>query len=321
MESAETDAPISTEQNLSLRKISLEDCPCLGKGQNSTVYRLDEERILKLYKPAPHARGAMVQEQRNAQAACALGVPTPKVYEAVQADGCFGLIFELVQGTSLREAIAKEPERLTQLASKGAQLLRRLHRLPVAPGTFPPMSETYHQRADSLADLLSAAEIGLLHRMIDSIPEGRAFIHGDFHRGNLILREGQLMLIDVADVSLGHPLYDVLGTYMLGMHLVKNYPAALAEKMVGWKTDIISQAWDIFKKNYFQTEDPAELAEIEALMEAYCPLRWLTFLKLAPMSEEMRRQSVKEAREKFFPLIPAHIERFRPRLEAMGMKL
>ena len=88
MESAETDAPISTEQTLSLRKISLEDCPCLGKGQNSTVYRLDEERILKLYKPAPHARGTMVQEQRNAQAACALGVPTPKVYEAVQADGC-----------------------------------------------------------------------------------------------------------------------------------------------------------------------------------------------------------------------------------------
>lgn len=321
MKSAETNAPIPAEQNFSLREISLKGCPCLGRGQNSTVYQLDEEHILKLYKPAPHARDAMAQEQRNAQAACALGVPTPKVFEAVQADGCVGLIFELVQGTSLREAVAREPERLAQLIAQGAQLLRRLHRLPVSPGTFPAMSETYHERADDLADLLSAAEIGLLHRMIDSIPEGRSFIHGDFHRGNLILREKQLMLIDVADVSLGHPLYDVLGTYMLGMHLVKNYPAALAEKMVGWKKEIISKAWDIFKRTYFQTEYPSELAEIEALMEAYCPLRWLTFLKLAPMSEEMRRQSVEEARENFFPYIPAHIERFRSRLEAMGRTL
>ena len=301
------------------REISLEGCSCIGRGRNGDVYRLDKETIVKLYSPAPQILRRVEQEKQNARAAFVLGVPTALSFDVVRAGDSLGLIFELVEAMSLREVIAKEPGRLTDLIVKSAYLLRKLHGLEVPSGTFPKMSEIYHQRAAGLADLLSAEEIALLDEMVDSIPERMTYAHGDFHRGNLMVQGEELSLIDMADSSVGHPLYDVLGTYMLGMHLVRTFPPGFVEKIVGWDTDTIGKVWSVFKRAYFRTEDEGELAEIDAMMEAYCPLRWLTFLKIAPaFSDEMRRRFVADAREHFFPHVRAHIARFRDRIAAMG---
>ena len=46
-----------------LREISIAGCPCIGKGKNGGVYRLDEETIVKLY-PADSAGWQAVEQER-----------------------------------------------------------------------------------------------------------------------------------------------------------------------------------------------------------------------------------------------------------------
>lgn len=312
---------MASQQVMPMREVSLEGCPCIGRGRNGAVYRLAEGRIVKIYQSGPEVLAQVQQEQQNAINALRLGVPTARVFDIVSCGGEIGLVLEEIKAPSLRQVIATEPGRLETLALAKARLLRRLHGLEVPDGTFPSMREIYHQRAAGLADLLPQEEIDLLEEMIDSIPEGQGYLHGDFHRGNIMVRGEELLLIDMADSSQGHPFYDILGTYMLGMNLVKLYPEAFVAKLVGWEAKTIERVWALFKRHYFQTEDEGELAELEAMLEAYCPLRWLTFLKIAPnMTEEMRRQSVAEARQSFFPLIRQHIGRFRDRLEKWDVR-
>lgn len=309
------------------KEISIDGLTCIGKGQNSVVYRLNQDTIVKLYKPCPQLMRQIAMEKKNADAAHALGVPTARALEIVRAGENYGLMFEYLEATSLRDVIAKEPNRLPDLAIKSAKLLRRLHGLKVPQDAFPKISDCYHERAAGLADFLTSAEINLLDEMIDSIPERKTYIHGDFHRGNIMVRrredchseEDELLLIDMADSSMGHPVYDVLGTYMLGINLVKTFPSDFVAKLIGWDTKTIASVWDLFKRTYFQTEDEGELKEIEAMLEAYCRLRWLTFLKIAPaLTEDMRRKTIEEARKNFFPMISTYIQRFKDRIEAMG---
>ena len=312
---------VIAQQVTSIGELSLEGCPCIGRGRSGAVYRLTGDRIVKIYQSGPHVLAQVQQEQQNAINAIHLGVPTARVFDIVRCGGDIGLVLEEIKAVSLRQVIAAKPERLEDLALEKARLLRRLHGLEVPAGTFPSMREVYRQRAAGLSDLLTPEEIALLEEMIDSIPAGQGYLHGDFHRGNIMVRGKALFLIDMADSSQGHPFYDVLGTYMLGMNLVKHFPEAFVAKLVGWDAKTIERVWTLFKRHYFQTDDEGELAEIEAMLEAYCPLRWLTFLKIATnMTEEMRRQSVAEARQSFFPLTRQHIKRFRGRLETWGVR-
>ncbi len=285
-----------------LREISVSGCPCIGKGKNGAVYRLDGETIVKLY-PADSLGGREAdQEKQNAKAAFVLGVPTPLSYDIVRCGEEIGIIFESVEAPSLRDVVANEPERTEFLVTRAAQLLQRLHSIEVPAGTFPDMGETYRKRATGLTEYLTADEIHLLEQMIDSIPVRNTYVHGDYHRGNLMVQGDELILIDMADSSTGHPLYDVLSVYMLGIDLVNKFPPQMVKRLIGWEPDTARKVWEIFRSVYFGTRDARRLAQIEAMLDAYCWLRHLTFLNIAPVyTPQLRQKIVAGARAHLFP--------------------
>ena len=301
-----------------LREVSVEGCLCIGKGRNGEVYRLDRDTIVKLYPADSLGWQTVEQEKKNAKAAFVLGVPTALSYDVVRVGERIGIVFELVEARSLREVVKAEPDRMESLVSRCAELLRNMHHIEVPAGTFPEMAEVYRRRASDLADLLTQEEIGLLHRMIDSIPARSTYVHGDFHRGNLMVRGDEIVIIDMADSAIGHPLYDVLGVYMLGKNLADTMPPEAVKQVIGWDADTVRRVWDVFVRTYFRTEDPGELEEIEAMMGAYCWLRQLTFLKIVDaFTEDIRRQMVRSAREHFFPKAEEHMRRFAGLMERM----
>ena len=44
---------------------------------------------------------------------------------------------------------------------------------------------------------------------MDAIPESDTVVHGDFHSKNVMIRNGELVLVDMANLTTGHPLYDL----------------------------------------------------------------------------------------------------------------
>lgn len=295
---------------MNIAEVSLKGCPCIGRGRNSEIYLLEDGRALKLYPAGVAPEVAEAERQKTADAA-RLGVPTLRVYGLVQAEGRTGLVFDRVTAPSLREVIAKDPSRIEALAQKSAELLKHLHGLSVPTGMFPVMADTYRQRAENLADLLNRDEISFLCRMIEAIPRRQTYLHGDFHRGNLMVRGEDLLLIDMADSSVGNPFYDVLGVYTLGKRMTKVLPEATVKQLIGWDSATVARVWAVFRDAYFADRDQAALEEIEEMLDFFAWLRWLIFLKIVPgLTAEFRRNAVQEAREQFFPQGAKQLARF-----------
>lgn len=225
-----------------MREISVEGCPCIGRGQYGEVYRLDRDTIVKLFAPNAVTADSVERERQKAHAAFLAGVPTAISYDMVRCGQRLGLLFELVEAKSVREFVNADPSRLEELITKCAVLARNIHRFTPAPGALPQMAEVYHSRIDALGDIFILAELDLLHKMTDSIPLRNTFLYGDFHQGNIMVQGDNLLLIDMADAATGNPFYDIMSTYMLGVRLVQKLPPAMSKEIGGWDAETVYKA-------------------------------------------------------------------------------
>jgi len=291
-----------------LREISVEGCPCIGHGQYGEAYRLDRDTIVKLFAPNAATVDSVKIERQKAQDAFLLGVPTAISYDVVRCGQRLGLIFELVDAKSVREIVIADPSRLEEIIPKCAALARNIHRLAPAPEVFPKMAEVYHSRIDALNDLFTPSELDLLHKMTDSIPIRKTFLHGDFHQGNIMLQGDKLLLIDMADAATGNPFYDIMGTYMLSVRLVQKLPPAMSKEIGGWDAPTVYKAWEIFRRNYFQ--DKINFTELEDMLTAYSELRYLTFWKIFSLTGEFLSNEVQRIKKNFLPQVNDYIRRF-----------
>ena len=97
----------------------------LGSGRASTVYALDERRVLR-------RGGAPEREARVMEHAHAAGFPVPVVHE-VQQDA---LILQRIDGPTMLADLRRRPWRLQAHARLLADLHRRLHAIPYENGAL-----------------------------------------------------------------------------------------------------------------------------------------------------------------------------------------
>ena len=306
---------VSVERRL--KSISVDGCKFLGSGQNGSVYRLDSDTIVKVYSKKGIPLEKAYNEQRNARTALVSGVPTAISPGLVQVDGSPGILYELIDAKTIKEYIAENPNKLEDIITREAELLKEIHSIELEAGTFPSMEATYRQRTDSLAGMLSAEEIRLMHLAIDALEPRNTYVHGDCHLGNIMVQGDELLFIDMADSSLGHPMYDIACSYMYSVGMAKIYPEYVSKRFPGWTNEQVHSFWEILRRSYFGTDDPEELNEIESMMDFYNYLRWLSYLRRVPLSDEMKQRCIDMARQEFFPVAEERIEGFKSRLAAM----
>lgn len=82
-----------------LRIVSVEGCSIVGEGFFSTVYRLDDETIVKLYNtPGSESLGMIEDGRKRARTAFVKGIPTAISYDIVRCGDRYGTVFEKVTG-------------------------------------------------------------------------------------------------------------------------------------------------------------------------------------------------------------------------------
>ena len=74
-----------------LRKLSVDGCEVIGNGFYGTVYRLDEETIVKVYREGT-SLDSIKREIGLARKAFVLGVPTAIPYDIVQVGDLYGSV-------------------------------------------------------------------------------------------------------------------------------------------------------------------------------------------------------------------------------------
>ncbi|HBB60543.1 MAG TPA: hypothetical protein DCZ61_01960 [Lachnospiraceae bacterium] len=135
------------------------------------------------------------------------------------------------------------------------------------------------------------------------MPERTTLIHGDFHPKNIMLIDGELALIDMGDVSTGHPVFDFLATAATQVNLLKLDPA-FAAKFTGMPARMISRLWTTLMDDYFAGKSSEEIEKINAHIAGVSKLK----AALAPycardVEEAVLRTSIEDARTNLLPII------------------
>lgn len=242
-----------------LREISVEGCEKLGQGGNGAVYRLDEDKIVKVYKPWMEL-SAIDRERSFAKTAFVNGIPSVIAYDVVKVGDCLGVVFELLKSDTLGHAIRNNPDKLEQYVDQYVELAKTLHSTHVPAGSFTRIQEVMHERADKLGKWCSAEEIALLNSIIDDIPEADTVTHNDLHPGNIMIQDGELVLIDMPEVTMGPPICDLTSIFR-DMISAPQTQSNVIEGSVGMPADLILKVGNLFFMKYTGITDPAALGE------------------------------------------------------------
>lgn len=283
-----------------IREISVEGCELIGSGANGDVYRLTRETVVKLFSKG--ARLADVERERDlAQRSLIHGIPTAITYNLVKAGDRYGAEFELVDAASLSHVLATHPERFEEYARQYVDVYRGFHDTEVRPDEFPSIKDIYQGYIDGCVDWYTPAQIDLLRRMVDSVPDRATLIHGDYHANNILVADGELIMIDMGDVSYGHPIFDFLATATTQANLVELNPA-FAEVHTGMPIELIKRLWSYLLEHYFTDVDAEELARRDQQIRLFSKLK-VAFAPVlgrnAPV--EIVESSVADAKQNFLP--------------------
>jgi aminoglycoside phosphotransferase (APT) family kinase protein len=142
-----------------------------------------------------------------------------------------------------------------------------------------------------------------LLRLLESIPDRNTLIHGDYHPNNIMVKDGELIMIDLGDFSIGHPVFDFLATAATQANLVELSPE-YAEIHTKMKAERIRKGWSILLEQYFSDRTPQQRGEIDA------QIRLLSKLKVAcapavakGISNQLMEASINDVKENLIPRI------------------
>jgi len=213
-----------------------------ASGFLAEVYAWSPGWVLKLFRAGFPVE--YVQHEANiTQTARTAGLPAPEVGEVLEVDERFGVVLEHVVGTTLLEHWAQAPQTYTFIAQRLAELHCAVHETTTFDTqTLPSQREWMGNNVQDSTELPADLK-GQVLALLDQLPDGDALCHGDFHPGNVLLKEDQtLVVIDWFSAVRGNPLADVARTALaiefgpLPTHLAagstSTYQSALSQAYV-----------------------------------------------------------------------------------------
>ena len=233
------------------RKINLEECTLLGAGGHGKVFRINDDTIVKMFYTGDPIED-IEREKDYAKKAFVMGIPTAIPFDIVKSEDMYGLVFELVDADIVSNYLNEHPDQLENIAKQYAQTMKQLHTTHVAKGALGSTKELYRNRIEGLRAYMTDDEVETLLRINEAIPDSDTVVHGDYHPKNIMIQNGELILIDMADLTSGHPLYD-LGSMALSHQIPSD---GRLEQITGMKAEMVRRLWQLFLANYLGTDDP-----------------------------------------------------------------
>ena len=195
------------------RVISVDGCEVIGQGANGKVYRIDPDTIVKVYLN-PDALPEIHRERELARTAFVLGVPTAIPYDVVRIQGGgYGSVFELLNATSFAKLLIRGERSVDEIAKMSVDLLKLIHSTTVKPDSMPDMRAVALDWAEFLEDYLPKELYEKLHSLIAAVPEDLHMMHGDYHIKNVMLQNGESLLIDMDTLCHGHPIFELASMF------------------------------------------------------------------------------------------------------------
>ena len=157
------------------------DLQRIAEGSEAEIFAWEDGTVLRLLHN-PNAQQKVEWEAHAMRAALAAGVRVPAVHGTTTVYGRPGLIMERIDGPDLLTLLGRRPWTVFSVAKTSGQVQARLHGVS-APDSLPAL--------------------------------GDRLCHGDFHPGNIMMSDGEAVLIDWTDATRGDPNADFARSSLL----------------------------------------------------------------------------------------------------------
>ena len=272
------------------KNVSIEGCEIVGDGANGTVYRLDADTIVKVYKN-PDSYDEITRERELAKQVFVLGVPTAISYDIVKVNNCFATVFEMIDAKSLAKILSADRKELDRCVDLYVGLLKIIHGTSVGDANLPSIKNDVLDMVKFDKDHLPEKTAAKLEQLVVSLKDRDTLIHGDYHLKNIMIQNGEPMLIDMDTVGKGHPLFELgfmynayLGHSCIDRENVKNF--------LGIDYDTAKEFWRKSLAKYLGTNDEARIDEVEDKAKIIGYLRLLRWSTRYPESATIQKEYV-----------------------------
>ena len=312
-----------------MREFSVDGLEIIGAGFNGTVYRLDDETILKVINETIPLED--IQKDRDtSQKAFLLGIPTAISYDVVKVGNQYGIVYELVNSQSYANKLQENQDKIEKLGKELGKFTRTVNNT-VIDNTFDDIKQLKLAKIDRAKEILDEDDYKMIRHLFEVIPESNTFVHGDLHPGNVLIRDDELLL-DMAfsgssASGYGHPIFDLISFTQPVIGAVEDHPEEdFVSEFNGLTKNQNYELWDAYIKGYFDTEDEAYIEKVkeEILLRAramkaidlkYCAIM-LQNQESAIVDGDDKRKVIRNLGiEKLFKNVETAFQRIRATLE------
>lgn len=200
------------EVKKAIKEIYIDGAEVIGTGYFSTVYRVDKDTIVKVFNITSDP-DQIERELRLAKEAFVLGIPTAISFDIVKVKDKLGVRFEMLDCSSLKEAVINHPDRIHEYLVKYANLLKTINTTECFNPEIPVIKEKYVEAVEIIKDYLDKDHYLKAKKLVAGIEERHTFVHGDCHFKNIMVQNDEFILIDMDTLSVGHPIFELAQIY------------------------------------------------------------------------------------------------------------
>ncbi len=270
------------------RTLSIDGLELIAKGANGECYKIDEETVVKLYFDFVKEASAL-KEKELAKQAFVAGVPTPISFDVVECGNRRGILYEMIKADTLSKYIEKNVDRLDAVVEMYVTFCKQIHSIVPTTNIFPDAVTLACGYVDACEFFNDRQRAFLKDRLLLTQRQG-TLIHWDLHPGNIMMQGDSLCLIDMGDMAVGTPYFD-LGQIKQVLHYYAGL--GLCYKFTGLGDANAMRVWEKFVASYFDHPDSEALAVIEENIDFYRAIKNV-FLYLCNSGGETMRSRRKD---------------------------
>ena len=243
------------------KKYSIEGCEEIGHGANGKVYRINDDTIIKVYKH-PDSLDDIKNERALAKKAFVAGIPTAISYEIARVGDSYGTVFELLDAKSLAKLLNENPQDIDKYVDIYIDLLKKIHSTVDEAGDMTDMKQVALTWASFDKDYLPEEIANKLIALVKAVPNDDHMLHGDYHIKNVLMQNGEALLIDMDTLCVGNPIFE-LGSMFNAYEGFSALDPKISEAFLGIPHQLGVDFWRKSLAKYLETDDQAKLDEVE----------------------------------------------------------
>lgn len=253
-----------------LKCVDITGAEVIGEGFFSTVYRIDKDTIIKVFNRTSDT-DQIERELRLAKQAFVLGIPTAISFDIVKVGEKLGVRFEMLDCSSLKNAVLAHPDRSQEYLNKYADLLKRITTTECFDPNIPSMKAFYQRKVEAIKPYLDEAHYLKAKKLIDELEDRHTLVHGDCHFKNIMVQNDELLLIDMDTLSVGHPIFEFAQIYAPYVAFEEDDPGN-AERFLGITSDFANKLYNALVDIYLGKDDPVAKDKIKLV--SYIHMVW-----------------------------------------------